>query len=71
MTKFYLKCLYEEQLNHDKWNSTDLVLDYIEFFYMKLKNVFKVTHLINNLEAKYLTPFQKLKLVRIKKTMKE
>lgn len=38
---------------------------------MKLKNVFKVTHLINNLEAKYLTPFQKLKLERIKKTMKE
>lgn len=38
---------------------------------MKLKNIFKVTHLISNLEAKYITPFQRLRLERIKKTMRE
>ena len=38
---------------------------------MKLKNVLKVIHLINEIEAKYLTPFQKLKLLRIKKTIRQ
>ena len=38
---------------------------------MKLKNVFTVIHLITELEQSYLTPFEKLKLERIKKTMKQ
>lgn len=39
--------------------------------YMKLKNVYKVSFLLKVLEDKFLTPFQKLQLTRIKRVMIE
>lgn len=39
--------------------------------YMKLKNIFKVYFLLTILEGKYLSPFQKLQLIRIKRVMME
>ena len=39
--------------------------------YMKLKNVYKVSFLLRILEEKFLTPFQKLQLTRIKRVMLE
>ena len=38
---------------------------------MKLKNLFKVTLLLTELEKRFLTPFQKLRLTRLRKVMRE
>ena len=69
--KFIVKCVYEQELEDIKWNNIDLLLDYIEFYYMKLKNLFQVTILLIELEKKFLTPFQKLRLARLRRVMME
>ena len=38
---------------------------------MKLKNVYKVAFLLKNLDGKFLTPYEKLRLCRIKRVMTE
>ncbi len=38
---------------------------------MKLKNLFEVTILLIELEKKFLTPFQKLRLTRLRRVMLE
>lgn len=69
--KFIVKCIYEQELENIRWNNIDLLLDYIEFYYMKLKNLFEVTILLIELEKKFLTPFQKLRLTRLRRVMLE
>lgn len=36
---------------------------------MKLKNVYRVTHLLVDLESRFLNPFQKIRLERLKRVM--
>lgn len=69
--KLIAKCFYEQELESQKWNNTELLLDYIEFYFMKLKNLFKVSILLIELEKKFLTPFQRIRLVRLRRIMLE
>jgi hypothetical protein len=70
LVKFYIKCLYERALEEDPEN-IELRLDYIEFYYLKLKNLYSVLLEIEQLERRLLGPFQKLRLVRLKKIVRE
>ena len=70
LIKYYVKCLYETRLEDDQAN-IDLRIDYLEFYYLKLNNVFKVTKEIVELERKYLSPFQRLRVTRLKQYMKD
>lgn len=41
LVKFFVKCLYEEALREDPEN-IELRLDYVEFYFLKLKNLYSV-----------------------------
>lgn len=69
LIKFYVKCLYERALREDPDN-IELRLDYTEFYYLKLKNIFCVLQQVVDLESRLLSPFQRLRLVRLKKLIR-
>ena len=70
LIKFLVKCIYEKALEEDPQN-IELQLDFVEFYYFKLKNIFCVLQRIEHLEKNLLSPFQRLRLSRLKKIIKE
>jgi hypothetical protein len=48
LIKFYVKCLFESYLAEK--DDVDRMLDYLEFYYLKLKNVYFSIKLITQLE---------------------
>lgn len=70
LTKFYLKCLYESAIIEHP-NDNELLLQYIEFMYLKLKNAFQAVLLLTKMEndGKTLTDFQQLRVNRLRKVI--
>lgn len=69
MVKFYIKCLFEMALEENP-DDIELRLDFIEFYYLKLKNLYCVLRQIYELEKRLLGPLQRLRLNRLKKVIK-
>lgn len=63
--KFFVKCLYETALVEHP-DDAQLEIDYIEFYYLKLKNVFTTLLRVGRLEQRFLSFHQQLRLSRLK-----
>lgn len=71
LTKLYIKCVLENHLEKNNWDDLPVAMEFAEFLFIKLRNALMSFKVIHRLLNRQLSPFGLLRMVRLKKVIKE